>query len=62
MSGFNDKEETPENKHDLTQFPYFELCKVRNMYFAIDIPVFASTKDQDVGTGFFRLKHIYCCN
>lgn len=55
-------EPEPEPDPPLTHFPYARVYKVRNMYFAMDIPVFTAREDQDVKDGYYRLSHIYCCN
>lgn len=59
-----DDEAQEKPARDLRAFPYFELYKVRNMYFAMDIPVFTALESQSelVQDGHIRFKHVYCCN
>lgn len=58
-------EPEPEKpKPDFTVFPYYDVCKVRNMYFAVDIPVFTALESQaeKVRDGYYRFGTYYCCN
>lgn len=60
----NPFEPEPDEKPDLSHFPYYQLYKVRNMRFALDIPVFTALESQEhmVKDGYCRFEAIYCCN
>lgn len=61
------EDETPDEtpaKHLRKLFPYYDVYKVRNMFFALDIPVFTALEEhaEIVKDGHIRFKYVYCCN
>lgn len=62
--GYPIKEPEDAGTPSLRNFPYFDVCKVRNMMFAMNIPVFTALESQagQVEDGYVRFTNTYCCN